>query len=143
MIELAIRTEIHELILRYFRGLDDRDLDTVRSCFASDATAFYDGPGELTGIDRIMDHLQVVERLGPTMHVAGNHYIDLQAGGGATAETYAVAYVQSADHESAEMRIRGLRYSDQVEFKAERWLLTRREHRCLWMCSAPLWSDAR
>jgi hypothetical protein len=140
--DLARRSEIHDLILRYFRGLDDRDLGLVRSCFAAGATAFYDGTGELAGLEEIMRHLHVVERLGPTMHVAGNHYLDFQAADAATAETYAIAYVQPANHESAELRIRGLRYTDRVELQAERWLLTRREHRCLWMCSAPLSSDA-
>jgi hypothetical protein len=49
---LLDRTAIHDLIMRYARGVDRRDLDLVASCFATDAA--YEGSLGTGGIDVVL-----------------------------------------------------------------------------------------
>ena len=46
---LADRLEIHELLARYARGVDDRDWDLYRSVFTDDAHIDYTSAGAIAG----------------------------------------------------------------------------------------------
>ena len=64
---LIDRAAIHDLIMRYARGVDRRDLDLVASCFAADAA--YDGALGSGGIDVVLAALRErMPRYRTTMH---------------------------------------------------------------------------
>ena len=56
---------IEQVKYRYVRGLDHKDWDLFRSCFADDATASYGGRLEFSSADEIVDYMRAT--LGPSM----------------------------------------------------------------------------
>src|ERR1700722_14850711 len=88
--QLADREGIRDCLIRYARGIDRRDRDTLSSAYWPDATddhILYNGPA--TGfIDWILPLLHTMEQ---TMHLLGNITFDLQLPQART-ETYFVAY---------------------------------------------------
>jgi hypothetical protein len=119
--------QIRALIIRYFIALDQRDFESLESCFAPDATGWYDreyGPGR----DAIVAYLKsAMSRWSATTHLGSN--VEVVMGDGiAHAQVYAVAYLVSDQPagEGARIRVRGLRYSDTFTNVAGRWLIHRR-----------------
>lgn len=129
------RTEerIREVLLSYFHGIDRRDFGQVADCFTDDATARYGGSDLPTGSAAITAELRRrMERLGVTMHVAGN-LLARAEGDAATAETYVVAYVSEAGSSgAARMRVRGLRYRDRLVRTETGWKIADRVHSLDW-----------
>lgn len=114
----------------YARGVDRRDWDLVRSCFAADA--FVDGSRDALAIDTYLE-----ERLRPgveffpaTMHFIGNQIADIDSGAQTgRVETYAVAYhfkVEPAGVEHPDNIIVGVRYHDEMVFSEGDWRIARR-----------------
>jgi ketosteroid isomerase-like protein len=120
--QLAIR----DLILRYARGIDRRDLELVRSCYHPDAI---DEHGSYNGdVDGFIAHLDrnrgTFER---TMHFLGNQLIEVD-GDTAHAESYCVAFHRRAgsdDRPPTDVYI-WLRYIDRVERRDGVWKVAHR-----------------
>jgi 3-phenylpropionate/cinnamic acid dioxygenase small subunit len=127
--QLADRTAIRDVILRYARGVDRRDWALVASCFATDAFADYDDVVKGTATEMIAVIAPALARFANTMHVMGNQLIEL-AGDTAESETYAVCY-----HRLGENRVMvvGLRYLDRLQRDRERWLIQRRVVKFEWL----------
>ena len=66
---LEDREEIHELIARYGRAVDDRDWDALRTQYTPDAI-FDSAVGRSVGVDAIIDYYE--ERT--SAYVASYHY---------------------------------------------------------------------
>src|SRR5882672_7928300 len=122
---LAAKQEIHELVLRYCRGVDRLDLDLVRSTYHPD------GVDHHTGFDGPIDDYLVwvagaLSRFRGTMHLVGNHLVELD-GDLAVAETYGTA-VHWGDPPDDPRRnfTSGFRYVDRVERRAGRWAVAER-----------------
>jgi hypothetical protein len=118
--------QIRALITRYFIALDQRDYDSLKSCFAPDATGWYDreyGPGR----DVIVAYLKsAMSRWSATTHLGSNVAVVI-GDGIAHAQVYAVAYLVSDQPAGgSRIRVRGLRYSDTFTIVAGRWLISRR-----------------
>src|SRR5690606_17833812 len=84
------RREIHDLVLRYCRGIDRVDLDLVASCYhpgGIDHHTGFDGP-----VEEYVEWLRplLARGSGGTHHMIGNHYSEVD-GDHAVAETYAHA----------------------------------------------------
>ena len=87
--EWTDRQEIHDVVLRYCRGIDRLDFGLVRSAYHPDAVDHH------TGFDgSVEEYLAWVEprlraraRTGGTMHILGNHLVELH-GDEAVSETY-------------------------------------------------------
>lgn len=122
--------EIHDLLARYAWGLDARDFALVARCFAPDARATYGGQ-ELEGVDAIVRYVRAVERFRATTHVMTNIVIDL-AGDRASVRSQAIAYLVSSESEPDAVRIRGIRYDDEMARIEGRWVITARVHRADW-----------
>lgn len=124
---------VRALINRYFVAIDDRDFETIARCFADDAVAVYGGERLPVGSAAITAELRSrMARLGRTMHMAGTSVIDV-AGDRASAETYAIAYATDPGAAgAAQMRVRGLRYSDRFERRADGWRIVERSHTLVW-----------
>ncbi|MFI5285009.1 MAG: nuclear transport factor 2 family protein [Candidatus Dormibacteria bacterium] len=119
--------QIRALVTRYFIALDQRDYDSLESCFGPDATGWYDreyGPGR----EAIVAYLKsAMSRWNATTHLGGN--VEVVVGDGiAHAQVYAVAYLISDQPAGggSRIRVRGLRYSDIFTVVAGRWLISRR-----------------
>ena len=122
---LIDRAAIHDLIMRYARGVDRRDLELVASCFAADAA--YDGSLGSGGIDVVLAALRErMPRYRTTMHFLTNPLIEVQ-GDRATCETYALVYHRLESEDDAEDFIVGVRYIDEMARHSDGWRITSRK----------------
>ncbi|MDG3011664.1 nuclear transport factor 2 family protein [Rhodococcus sp. D2-41] len=120
--ELLDRQAIHDVVLRYCRGIDRLDFDLVRSCYHPDAIDHH------TGFDGSVDDYIAwvrpkLETLGGTMHHVGNHLVEL-FGDVAIAETYSMnvhwGHPAGGDFTS------GARFVDLMERRDGRWAIAQR-----------------
>jgi hypothetical protein len=116
------RDEIHEVVLRYCRGIDRLDMELVRSAYHRD------GIDHHTGFDGSVDEFVVwveagLRRLEGTMHLVANHLAEI-VGEHAVAETYGQA-VHWSQHEAGNFTT-GFRYVDAMERRGGRWAITER-----------------
>ncbi|HLY87862.1 MAG TPA: nuclear transport factor 2 family protein [Acetobacteraceae bacterium] len=130
---LAADEPVRNVVLRYFHALDRRDYDMVSDCFDENVTATYGGEAMPSGAAALTDELRKrMDRLGVTMHFAGNLLVSIEEDG-ATAETYAIAFVSDAGAQgAARMRVRGLRYHDRLVLTAAGWKISERVHSVRW-----------
>ena len=127
---LADRAAIHDVVLRYARGVDRRDLALVASCFIPGAA--YDGGLGQGTIETVLDALrQRLERYESTMHVIGNQLVEL-LGDHASSETYAVAYHRFTLDNVPKLFTVGVRYLDDIVRQEEGWLIARRSVKTEW-----------
>jgi hypothetical protein len=117
--------EIHDVVLRYCRGVDRLDLELVRGCYHPD------GVDHHTGFDGPVDEYlpwvsEALRRFAGTMHIIGNHYVELD-GDRARSETYgtAVHWGEPADDPRRNFTS-GFRYVDRMERRAGRWAIAER-----------------
>jgi ketosteroid isomerase-like protein len=125
------RAEICDLLARYGRGLDDRNFDAVRQCFAVDAQATFSGVVLAPGREAIVTHVSGLATMPASTHLFGAPVIEVQ-GDGARSETSAVAFLHTS---SGEVLTRGLRYIDVLQRTPDGWRIVERVHRVDWMYS--------
>lgn len=128
--QLLDERAVRDVMLRYARGVDGRDWEEVRSCFAADA--FVAGTGHAGVRDEYLDRLfAAVARFGVTMHTIGNQLVEVD-GDSARTETDLVArHFRDAEGRDEELVI-GVRYHDQLRRDGFRWVIARRDVRRLW-----------
>ncbi len=133
---LIDRAAIHDVLLRYARGVDRRDFDLVASCFMRDAA--YEGA---LAHGRIEDALAALParmaRYASTMHFMGNQLIEL-AGDTATSETYTVAYHRLRAGNGQADRTLGLRYLDDFIRDGAQWRICKRVVKVDWERTDPV-----
>ena len=121
--QLIDRHEIHEILMRYARGIDRCDFDLVERCYHPGAT---DDHGRFKGpVEEFIPWVRVqLDRFDSTMHFLGNVLIEVQ-GDMATTETYCVAYhrLRGENVDS----IAGLRYVDRFDRRGDQWRIAHRE----------------
>lgn len=117
-------------MLRYARGVDDRDWEQVRNCFAPDAHVA--GTGHSGVRDEYLEPLVTgVSRYGVTMHTIGNQVVQVD-GDTAYTETDLVARHYADGDGKEESLVMGVRYHDHLRREGATWVITRREVRRLW-----------
>ena len=125
--ELRDRDQIARLIRTYARGIDTRDWELVRSCFAPDAMV--EGSRTTAPLDPYLADLRPgVEYFPTTMHFMGNQLVEVDGDVGQI-ETYAVAYHWKAVPAGAphdENLVVGVRYHDTVARQGDGWVITKR-----------------
>ncbi|MBI4299677.1 MAG: nuclear transport factor 2 family protein [Chloroflexi bacterium] len=129
--ELFDRAAIHDVIMRYCHGIDQRDMDLVRSCYIPDA---YDDHGRFkgTGIDNIIAFfVAALKPYSATMHFIGNELIEVH-GDTADSEAYCVAYHRTVNGEETRDIAVGLRYVDKFVRRDGRWLIAERVVKPIW-----------
>lgn len=120
---LIDRHEIHDVLMRYARGIDRRDFELVASCYHPEATddhGRFKGPVE----DFIPWVAETLGRFETTMHFLGNVLIELD-GDRAYAETYCVAYHRLVGQDVDS--IAGLRYVDRFDRRDGEWRIADRK----------------
>lgn len=129
--QLLARQEIHDTLLRYARGVDRRDWESVRACFHPDAI---DSHGNFLGNPE--DFIEwVKERHADVpfaMHFLGNCLIEFIDDDTAAVETYFVA-IQRREKTDTDEKTCGTdaeifgRYCDRFEKRAEEWRVADRK----------------
>jgi ketosteroid isomerase-like protein len=121
---------VRQVMLRYARGVDDRDFDQVTACFAPDA--YVAGTGHSGVRDQYLQGVFAgVARYGVTMHTIGNQVIEID-GDAAYTETDLVARHYADAEGRDESLVMGVRYHDRLRRDGDRWVITRRDVRRLW-----------
>lgn len=116
---------IHDVVLRYCRGIDRLDLELVRGCYHPDAT---DDHGRFRGTrDEYVEWVGgVLMRYTGTMHVVANHLVELD-GDVARSETYGVAYHHGDPPDDHRRNFTtGFRYVDRFERRDGEWRIATR-----------------
>jgi len=119
--DLLHKGEIHDVLMRYCRGVDRGDQDLIVSSFHSDATIDA-GKGKITPADIARtatsdDHIQT--------HLYGNCLIEL-VGDVAWSETYFLAFHVDDRKGKRFMRTRSARAIDQFERRSGVWKIAKR-----------------
>ena len=70
--QLADRVELQDVMLRYGKGVDERDLDLYRSCFTDDVEVFDFTPEPIVGGDAWAEYvIGALKAFGATQHMLG------------------------------------------------------------------------
>ena len=123
---LVDRDEIHDLVMRYARGVDTRDMEAVRSCFAPDCDVSRWGPG-MTDREAMIDYISGVGHFHTTMHMMGNQFVEVDGDAGQV-DSYAMLTHHSDDRagRTHQMNMNGSRYVERVARRDGRWVVTQR-----------------
>jgi hypothetical protein len=138
---LADQQAVHDVIMRYTRGIDRRDFQLVRSCYhngAIDDHGSYRG-----GVDGFIEHIsRSLPRFQSTNHFIGNQLIDID-GDVAHSESYCVAYHREPPSDDAPARdmVIGLRYVDRLERRSGEWRIAHRVCAMDWSRVDPVTSE--
>ncbi len=138
--ELSARTEIHDVLLRYCRGLDRVDMSLVRSAFHKDAHIQFPASLHVGSAEGFFDFLsKEMPRFVRTMHFLGNSLIEFDGPDTAYVETYL-----NADHQGSELhhwkneKVKlWARYLDRFEQRDGQWLIAHRTLLVDWMFRYP------
>ena len=144
--ELSARAEIHDVLLRYCRGLDRVDMSLVRGAFHEDAYVQFPKSLHVGSVDGFVTFLsEEMPRFVRTMHFLGNSLIEFDGPDVAHAETYLNGFHQASQrhHWNGDFVKLWARYLDRFERRDGRWLIARRRLLVDWMYKYPTdgWFD--
>ena len=142
---LLDRAALHDVLARYYQGLDRGDQAQVRACFTDDVCARFDGKPPIRGIDELMNSFWVFRKHESgewkiTTHFMGNLNFNLLEGDVAETETNAIAFLvlPCASSEGREqVAMRSLRYMDRLRRTPDGWRICERQHTLDWSCHVP------
>jgi hypothetical protein len=117
--------EIHDVLLRYCRGIDRLDEELLRSVYHDDA---YDDHGVFKGsgpefVDWVLPILR--DQMQASMHLLSNVRIEVD-GPFADCESYVIAHHRRTVDDRLVLDTVGGRYVDRMEKRAEQWRIARR-----------------
>jgi hypothetical protein len=140
--QLLDRAAIHDVLVRYFQGIDAADPQQVRSCFTDDVRAAYDGRTSANGIEALMGSFFAFRNKASgewkaTTHFMGNLSFKLLRGDVAETEAYAFAFLVTPGEGSDQVTMRALRYLDRLRRTTEGWRICDRIHTLDWSCTVP------
>jgi ketosteroid isomerase-like protein len=124
--------ELAELLQRYARAADRRDLDALAGLFRADAVLV--GAGGTQTLEEWLATMRAPRAFPTSMHVLGAPLVTM-GGDGTTAavDTYAVVY-QLGDRTAGQGDLTlGINYLDEVVREDGRWAIARRQSTTLWM----------
>lgn len=132
--QLLDKQAIHEVVLRYCRGIDRMDLDLVRSCYHDDAT---DDHGTFVGTaDEFVAWVtRLLPRYTATMHLVANHLTEFAPDDPdrARSETYGIAHHRTTDGPPQANLTIGFRYIDDFTRRTGHWRISRRVATTEWV----------
>jgi ketosteroid isomerase-like protein len=120
---LVAREAIEDLAVRYAMAVDDRDVDTVLSCFIPDGTFVRRGT-ETSGSELRPFWERMMARYGLTVHTVHGHLVTVDAG---TATATGVQAGSAELHHAGTLVRASYRYRDRYARLDGRWLFARRE----------------
>jgi ketosteroid isomerase-like protein len=122
--ELLAKQEIREVILRFCRGIDRRDVELIESAFHPDATDNH-GPFQGRAADFSAWAMGVLEKQVLTMHLVANQLIELD-GDIAWSESYLLALHRTKRGDETHDWFLGARYVDRFERRGDVWKIAHR-----------------
>ncbi len=124
--------ELRNLLQRYARAADDRDVEALAAVFHPEATI--DGARGSMTLDAWLDTMRGPRAFPTSMHVLGDPLIELPDGKDTgVLDTYAVVY-QLGDRDAGQDDLTlGVRYVDGVRRVDGRWRIHHRTGTTLWM----------
>ena len=135
--ELVDKAGIREVMMRYARGIDRRDMDLIASTFTSDAYAKY-GERESCGRDDIVSALRSsTSRFDRSTHSMGDQQVSI-SGDTAEVETYAIDYLLYTVDGKQYQAVGGLRYEDKMVRHDGGWLVQHRVLQIDWRRNSPV-----
>jgi hypothetical protein len=122
----ADKQDIAEVLLRYATGIDTRDWDLFRSCFADDLLAEYGGIATWDSAAAITEYMEASHAgMGHSMHQLSNLAITVD-GDEANARSYVDGVLMAADGQSG-LNPRGI-YEDRLVRTAAGWRIIYRRY---------------
>jgi 3-phenylpropionate/cinnamic acid dioxygenase small subunit len=119
------RQDIADVLVRYASGIDRRDWELFRSCFADGCQADYGDIGAWHDADGITDFMREMhEPLGFTLHRITNQAVELDGDDAASARSYVDALVMGPES-SSPVRVAGY-YDDELVRDVDGWKIARR-----------------
>lgn len=139
---LLDRAAIHDVLTRYFQGIDAANTEQVRACFTEDIRAAYDGRSFVQGIDTLMGSFRAFRSKASgewkaSTHFMGNLSYNLLKDEVAETETYAFAFIVTAGATTDQVAMRSLRYLDRLRKTKDGWRISDRVHTLDWSCEVP------
>ena len=130
--ETIAKAQVREVLERYFHGLDGREKELIAACFTEGAVATLHSGSEteftLTGNAEIARYFcALMQTFTASNHSVSNSVIRV-TGHTATADTFAIATVVSGSR----VRVRGLRYLDELVHVSQQWRIRKRTHIPVW-----------
>jgi ketosteroid isomerase-like protein len=140
--KLLDRAAIHDVIARYYQGLDRGNQEQVRNCFTEDVCAKFDERPPTRGIAALMDSFAVFTKQQSgewkiTTHFMGNLNFNLLDGDVAETETNAIAFLVLPGESAEQVTMRSLRYLDKLRRTKDGWRICERLHTLDWSCHVP------
>jgi hypothetical protein len=126
---LADRDEIHDIMMRYAHGVDQREMEIVRACFAPDLKTVGWGPGEGFDRDALIRFISGVGHFRETMHMMGNQLIEV-SGDTASMDTFA-QLTHRLDGDPAKLLVSS-RYVEKLTRRDGAWAITQRGGEPAW-----------
>jgi hypothetical protein len=129
---LTSRAAIHDVVMRYAFGVDRRDMEMVRSCFAPDLDVEEWGGG-FADRDAMVDYISGVAVFHTTMHMFGNEFIEVSGDTGHV-DSYAMLthHLDGRDGDPHELNVSGARYVETLHRRGGSWVITRRGGEPVW-----------
>lgn len=134
------RTAVREAILRYATAVDRRDHRLLARCFTEDVHCVFEGQDIGRGVDKVIDyitanaaHMVILD----FAHMLTNISVDLD-GDRAHAESDALSYLITETDGETRIRLRGLRYVDDLVRSDGDWRICDHVHRPVWQHMLPV-----
>ena len=139
---LLDRAAIHDVLARYYQGLDQGNQDQVRRCFTDDVRAKFDDRPVAIGIDAVMAGFTVFKNHQSgawkiTTHFMGNLNFNRLEDDVAETETNAIAFLVLTGEPKEQVTMRSLRYLDKLRRTKDGWRICERQHTLDWSCHVP------
>jgi hypothetical protein len=123
--------ELRDLLQRYARAADDRDIDGLADVF--EPGAVIEGTRGALDLDGWLETMRGPRAFPVSMHVLGEPVIDSRRVDECMLDTYAVVY-QLGDRDAGQSDLTlGIRYLDEVVRIEGRWRIRHRRAQTLWM----------
>ena len=142
---LLDRAAIHDVLARYYQGLDQHNPEQVRACFTDDVRMQFDDRPLTVGLDALMKNFFVFEKHKTgewkiTTHFMGNLNFNSLEGDMAETETNAIAFLVlpgASAMANEQVAMRSLRYLDKLCRTKDGWRICERQHTLDWSCHVP------
>jgi hypothetical protein len=139
---LVARSDIHDVVARYFQGVDIGNREMVRSCFTPDVRAQYDKRPAAYGLEALMVQIPSFEKQASgawtiCTHFMGNLVFKRLSATEAETETNAFAFLVLPGAAIGTVSMRSLRYLDRLVPVDGGWKIAARVHTLDWSCEVP------
>lgn len=135
--EVTDRALLRQLVQQYARAADLRDDEMFANAFTDDAILFT-GRSEIVGRERLLDVVNRLSRYRVTMHLVGNHYVDLTGADSATGQAYCVASHVYEEDGVDRVYVMNIVYNDTYRRGPDGWRIAERRLDVLWDEDRPL-----